>query len=109
MPDIHSTAIVGEGATIGDAVSIGPFCVVGDDVVLHDGVRLISQVTVVGRTEIGAGTEIYPFASVGHRPQDLKYAGEASRLVIGKRCTIRESVTINPGTAARHHGNAHWR
>ena len=77
---------------------IGPFCVVGDDVVLGDGVELVSQVAVAGRTEIGADTRIFPFASIGHQPQDLKYDGEPSRLVIGERCVIRENVTVNPGT-----------
>lgn len=95
---IHPTAIVAEGARLGNGVKIGPFCIVGKDVVLGDDVELISHAVVEGRTEIGAGTTIYPYASVGHRPQDLKYHGEASRLVIGERCTIRESVTINPGT-----------
>lgn len=96
---IHPTAIVGAGAKIGAGVKVGPFCIVGDDVVLHDGVQLISHVVVEGRTDIGAATEIFPFTSIGHRPQDLKYAGEDSRLEIGERCVIREAVTINPGTA----------
>lgn len=95
---VHPTAIVAAGARLGDGVKIGPYCIVGDNVVLHDNVELISHVTVDGHTEIGAGTQIYPFASIGHKPQDLKYHGEASRLEIGERCTIRESVTINPGT-----------
>lgn len=95
---VHPTAIVGAGARLGDDVVVGPYCIVGDNVVLADGVRLVSHVSIDGHTEIGAGTQIYPFASVGHQPQDLKYHGEASRLVIGERCTIRESVTINPGT-----------
>lgn len=95
---IHPTAIVGSRARLGKGVKIGPYCIVGDDVVLHDNVELISHVCIEGHTEVGAGSQIYPFASVGHRPQDLKYHGEASRLVIGERCTIRESVTINPGT-----------
>ena len=96
--DVHPTSVVGPQARLGKGVRIGPYCVVGNDVVLADGVDLISHVVVEGRTEVGADTRIYPFASVGHRPQDLKYHGEASRLVIGERCTIRESVTINPGT-----------
>ncbi|HHY49611.1 MAG TPA: acyl-ACP--UDP-N-acetylglucosamine O-acyltransferase, partial [Alphaproteobacteria bacterium] len=65
---------------------------------LHDNVELISHVVVAGRTEIGAGTRIFPFASIGHQPQDLKYQGEPSRLYVGERCIIRENVTINPGT-----------
>lgn len=95
---VHPTAIVGSGARLGADVVVGPYCIVGDNVALADGVRLVSHVSIDGHTEIGAGTQIYPFASVGHLPQDLKYHGEASRLVIGERCTIRESVTINPGT-----------
>ena len=95
---VHPTAIVGSGARLGAGVKVGPYCMVGDNVVLHDNVELISHVVIEGHTEIGAGSQIYPFASIGHRPQDRKYHGEASRLVIGERCTIRESVTINPGT-----------
>ncbi len=95
---IHPTAIVSAKARIGNNVSVGPYCIVGDDVILHDNVQLVSHVTVAGITEIGAGTRIFPFSSIGHPPQDLKYRGEPSQLIIGERCTIRESVTINPGT-----------
>ena len=95
---VHQTAIVAPGARIGAGVRIGPYCMVGDDVVLHDDVDLVSHAVVAGRTEIGAGTRIFPFASIGHQPQDLKYEGEPSRLVIGERCVIREHVTMNPGT-----------
>ncbi|MEO5807196.1 acyl-ACP--UDP-N-acetylglucosamine O-acyltransferase [Devosia sp.] len=98
QPNIHPTAIVGPRTKLGAGVKIGPFCIVGDDVILHDGVELISHVSIDGHTELGAGTRVFPFASIGHQPQDLKYAGEASRLVIGERCVIREAVTINPGT-----------
>lgn len=97
---IHPTAIVGSGAKLGDGVKIGPFSIVGDNVVLHDNVELISHVSLDGHTEIGAGTRVFPFASIGHQPQDRKYHGEASRVVIGERCDIRESATINPGTEA---------
>lgn len=96
---IHPTAIVGAGAEIGDDVSIGPYCIVGDNVRLAEGVNLISHVTVVGHTTIGPRTRIFPFASIGHEPQDLKYAGEPSTVIVGADCTIREHVTINPGTA----------
>ena len=95
---IHPTAIVGSGARLGRGVKIGPFCIVTDNVVLHDNVELISHVSVDGNTEIGADTRIFPFASIGHQPQDLKYHGENSRLVIGERCVIRENATLNPGT-----------
>jgi UDP-N-acetylglucosamine acyltransferase len=97
--EVHTTSVVSPNAKIGKDVKIGPFCVVGDDVVLGDGVELVSQVAVAGRTEIGAGTRIFPFASIGHQPQDLKYQGEPSRLIIGERCVIRENATVNPGTA----------
>lgn len=95
---VHPTAIVSPGARLGNGVKIGPYCIVGEHVVLHDYVELISHVVVEGRTSVGAGTRLFPFASIGHQPQDLKFHGEASRVEIGERCTIRESVTINPGT-----------
>jgi UDP-N-acetylglucosamine acyltransferase len=96
---VHPTAVVAPGARIGANVKIGPYSVIGDDVVLQDNVELVSHVVIAGRTEIGEATRIYPFASIGHPPQDLKYGGEPSRLVVGARCVIRENVTINPGTA----------
>src|ERR1700733_15066587 len=95
---IHPTAIVDPAAGIGKDVVIGPYCVVGVKVSLGDGVRLLSHVVVEGRTSIGAGTTVYPFASLGHRPQDLKFHGEDSELVIGANNQIREHVTMNPGT-----------
>jgi UDP-N-acetylglucosamine acyltransferase len=99
MPQIHPTAIVAPGARMADDVVIGPYCVVGDEVVLSAGVSLKSHVVIDGRTTIGEATRIFPFASIGLEPQDLKYQGEASSLVIGRNNTIREYVTINPGTA----------
>lgn len=98
MSGIHPTALVDPAAQIGAGVTIGPFCVVGPHVQLHDGCELVSHVTVDGRTEIGPNTRIYPFASIGHPPQDMKYKGEPSRLVIGANNILREQVTINPGT-----------
>ncbi|MGB0747769.1 MAG: acyl-ACP--UDP-N-acetylglucosamine O-acyltransferase [Magnetospiraceae bacterium] len=98
MMAIHPTAIVEDGAVIGDDVDIGPYCVVGPEVSLGDGVVLKSHVAVAGRTTIGSGTSIYPFASIGHQPQDLKYSGEPSELKIGANNVIREGVTMNPGT-----------
>ncbi len=95
---IHSTAIVEDGATLGADVSIGAFSLIGADVTLGDGVEVHSHVVVTGHTKIGAETRIWPFASIGHRPQDLKYAGETSYLEIGARTMIREHVTMNPGT-----------
>ena len=96
---IHPTAIVASGARLGPNVRIGPYCIVGENVVLDADVELISHVVVEGHTHVGAGTRIYPFASVGHQPQDRKYEGEDSRLEIGERCVIREAATLNPGTA----------
>ncbi len=98
MAEVHPTAIVEPGAELGKGVVVGPWCTVGPDVALGDGVRLISHVTVNGRTTIGPDTAVYPFASIGMPPQDLKYRGEASRLEIGSGNTIREHVTMNPGT-----------
>jgi UDP-N-acetylglucosamine acyltransferase len=99
MAQIHGTAIVAPGAILADDVVIGPYCVVGEHVALAAGVTLKSHVVIDGRTTIGAGTRIFPFASIGHETQDLKYAGEPSVLEIGCQNTIREHVTINPGTA----------
>jgi len=96
---IHPTAIVEDGARLAGGVIVGPYCLVGADVSLGPGVELISHAVVTGRTRIGAGTRIWPFAAIGHQPQDLKYRGEESWLEIGPRCMIREHVTMNPGTA----------
>ncbi len=98
QPRVHPTAVIEDGASLGDDVRIGPFCHVGSAVTLGDGVELVSQVVVAGRTRIGPRTRIFPFASIGHQPQDLKYKGEPSTLVIGSDCLIREGVTMNPGT-----------
>ena len=95
---IHPTAIVESGAKLGEGVKIGPFSIVGAEVELGDGVELISHVAVAGRTTIGPRAKIYPFASIGHPPQDLKYKGEPNTLDIGSDCMIREGVTMNPGT-----------
>jgi UDP-N-acetylglucosamine acyltransferase len=95
---IHPSAIIEDGAQIGADVVIGPFCHVGPAVRLADGVRLHSHVVVTGQTEVGEGTEIHPFAVIGGIPQDLKFKGEVTRLVIGARNRIREHVTMNTGT-----------
>lgn len=95
---VHPTAIIEDGARIGDGVRIGPYCMIGPDVAIGDDCELIGHVVVAGRTTIGAKTRIFPFASVGHQPQDLKYEGEPSTLTIGSGCTLREGVTMNPGT-----------
>ncbi len=98
MPRIHPTAIVEDGAELGDNVTVGPFCTVGPEVKLGPGTALISHVVVGGCTAIGANTRIFPFASIGLQPQDLKYHGEQSRLEIGCNNVVREHVTVNPGT-----------
>ena len=95
---IDPTAIIEDGARLGENVSIGPYSVVGADVILGDGVTLASHVVVYGRTNIGANTHVYPFASIGHQPQDMKYKGEPSELIVGCNTIIREHVTMNPGT-----------
>jgi UDP-N-acetylglucosamine acyltransferase len=97
---IHPSAVVENGARLGADVDVGPFCHIGPKVTLGDGVRLVSHVSIAGDTRVGARTRIFPFASIGHPPQDLKYRGEPVRLVIGEECLIREGVTMNPGTEA---------
>ncbi|MFN3614014.1 MAG: acyl-ACP--UDP-N-acetylglucosamine O-acyltransferase, partial [Rubrimonas sp.] len=96
--EIHPSSVVDPAARLGQGVRIGPFCCVGPDVTLGDGVELISHVAVAGVTSIGAGTRVWPFASLGHQPQDLKFRGERSVLEIGAGNMIREGVTMNPGT-----------
>ncbi len=97
--EIDPAARIAEGAEIGAGARVGPFCIVGEKAKLGRGVVLKSHVVVAGDTEIGEETVIFPFASIGEIPQDLKYAGEETRLVIGKRNRIREGVTMNIGTA----------
>lgn len=96
--EIHPTAVVDAGAELGDGVQVGPYAVIGPDVVLADGCKIHSHTVIGGRTTIGARTEVFPFASIGLRPQDLKYRGEPSELIIGSETVIREHVTMNPGT-----------
>jgi UDP-N-acetylglucosamine acyltransferase len=96
--EIHPSSIIEDGAIIGPNCKIGPFCLVGPNVSLDEGVELISHVVVTGHTKIGAKTRIWPTASIGHQPQDLKFRGEETFLKIGANCMIREGVTINPGT-----------
>jgi len=95
---IHPSAVIEEGAHIGNGCVIGPFCHVGPNVILHDNVTLKSHVVVTGHTTIGSDTVVFPFASLGEIPQDLKFKGEETRLVIGQRNRIREHVTMNTGT-----------
>lgn len=99
MRKIHPTAIVEDGAVLGDDVEIGPYCLVGPQVKLGNRVRLVSHAVVAGNTTLGDACEIYPFASVGHPPQHLRYQGEDVRLIVGENTIVRENVTLNPGTA----------
>jgi UDP-N-acetylglucosamine acyltransferase len=96
---IHPSAIVDRRAVIGSEVEIGPYAVIGPHVRLMERVHIGAHVVIDGRTTIGAHTMVFPFASIGQIPQDLKYKGEPSELVIGQSNMIREYVTMNPGTA----------
>ena len=96
---IHSTSIIEKGSVLGNNVEVGPYSVIGSKVVIKDNVKVHSHVSIQGNTTIDEGTEIFPFASLGGRPQDLKYKGEETKLLIGKNNSIREYVTMHPGTA----------
>lgn len=98
MTNIHPTAIIEEGAQIGAGVSVGAYSLIGADVTVGDNVKVHGHVNIAGITSIGEGSEVFPFASLGTAPQDLKFSGEKSSLIIGKNNTIREHVTMNPGT-----------
>ena len=95
---VHPTSIVERGAELADGVEIGPFCTVSSRARLGNNVRLVSHVSVAGSTFIGDRTVIYPFASLGHPPQDTKYRGEDTKLIIGSDNLIRESVVLHLGT-----------
>jgi len=97
---IHKTSIIDKNAKISQSVKIGPYTIIGSNVEIGDEVEIHSHVNIVGNTKVGKGTKIFPFASIGTQPQDLKYKGEKNSLVIGKNNIIREYVTINPGTKA---------
>jgi UDP-N-acetylglucosamine acyltransferase len=99
MTEVHSTAVVDPRAELASDVVIGPFCVVGPHVRLDEGVRLEAHVVVTGRTTLGAGCRVFSFACLGYRPQDLKYQGEETELLIGRNNQIREHATMHPGTA----------
>ena len=95
---IHKSSIIDKKAKIGKNVKVGPFCYIGPKVEIGDNVELISNVHIEGNTKLDQGTKIFPFASIGTQPQDLKFVGEDNSLLIGKKNIIREYVTINPGT-----------
>lgn len=95
---IHPTAIVAEGAKLSKGVSIGPFSLIGSQVILKENVKVHSHVVIDGKTTIGAGTEVYPFATIGLSAQNIRFKGEPSSVDIGENCVIREHVTIHAGT-----------
>jgi len=95
---IHNSSVIDKQAIIGKNVKIGPYCYIGPQVKIKDNVELISHVHIEGNTIVGEDTKIFPFASIGTQPQDLKYKGESNSLEIGSKNIIREYVTINPGT-----------
>lgn len=98
MSRVHPTAIVDARAEIDGDVEIGPYCVIGAGVRIGKGCRVHSHAVITGRTTLGEGNVVFPFATIGDTPQDLKYKGEPSELLIGNRNTIREYVSLNPGT-----------
>jgi UDP-N-acetylglucosamine acyltransferase len=98
MANIHASAMVDPRAKLGSDVEVGPYCVIGPDVELGDGVVIHSHVVVAGHTTLGEKCQVYPFAAIGHPPQDMKYRGEPTLLTVGANTIIREHVTINPGT-----------
>ena len=95
---IHNSSVIEKSAKISKNVKIGPFCYVGPNVELEENVELVSNVHLEGSTLVGSGTRIFPFASIGTQPQDLKFKNEKNSLIIGKNNIIREYVTVNPGT-----------
>ena len=96
---IHKTAVIDSKSKISSNVNIGPYSVIGPNVEIENGSIIHSHVSISGNTIIGKNNKIYPFASIGNDPQDLKYSGEQTKLIIGHNNIIREYVTINPGTA----------
>ncbi len=100
---VHALAAVDAGAKLGDGVGIGPFAVIGPHVTLGHRVKIHSHAVITGRTEIGDACEIHPFAVLGGTPQDMKYRGEESCLIVGPHTTVREHVTMNGGTEGGGH------
>jgi UDP-N-acetylglucosamine acyltransferase len=98
MSHVHPTAIVDPRAELDSAVEVGPYCLVGAGVKIGKGTQIHSHAVIQGRTSLGEGNVVFPFATIGSAPQDLKYKGEPSELLIGNRNTIREYVSLNPGT-----------
>jgi len=95
---IHSTSIISNNAKIHDKAKIGPYCIINEGVSIDEGTELISHVNISGNTKIGKYNKFFPFSSIGLIPQDKKFKGENSQLIIGNNNTFREHVTISPGT-----------
>ena len=95
---IDKNSVIHKNAKIAETAEVGPYVVIGPNVEIYDNVKIYSHVNISGNTKIGEGKKIFPFASIGNDPQDLKYKGENTKLEIGKNNSIREYVTINPGT-----------
>ena len=95
---IHKTAIIDKNAKISSNVEIGPYSIIGPNVKIFENVKIQSHVNITGHTTIGKDNKIYPFVSIGNDPQDMKYNGEKTELIIGDKNVIREYTTINPGT-----------
>jgi UDP-N-acetylglucosamine acyltransferase len=95
---IHPTAIIGKNVKLAANVKVGPYSVIDGDISIGEGTELLSHVVIFSRTTIGKNCKIFPFVSLGHAPQDLKFKGEKSELVIGDNVVMREHVTMNPGT-----------
>lgn len=95
---IHKTALINKNAKISSNVEIGPYSIIGANVKIFENVKIQSHVNITGHTTIGKDNKIYPFASIGNDPQDMKYNGEKTELIIGDKNVIREYTTINPGT-----------
>ncbi|MDC3385563.1 acyl-[acyl-carrier-protein]--UDP-N-acetylglucosamine O-acyltransferase, partial [Planktomarina sp.] len=98
--DVHPSSVIEEGAEVSAGCKVGPFCWIGSQVKLAENVSCMSHVVIKGHTTIGCNTSIYSFAVIGEIPQDLKFKGEITALIIGERNRIREHVTINTGTHA---------
>lgn len=99
MSKIHNTAIIGRNVKLGSNVTVGPYCTIDDGVKIGNNNIIYSSVYITGNTEIGNGNSFFPFCSIGSMPQDLKYKGENSKLIIGNENIFREHATANPGTS----------
>src|SRR5918992_6390111 len=99
MGNVHPSAIVDPRAELASDVELGPYCVIGAGVTIGRATKIHGHAVIQGRTTLGEENVVFPFATIGSVPQDLKYKGEPSELIIGNRNTIREYVSLNPGTS----------